>query len=335
MTINKKLYVALLAAMGAGGALAQSNVTIYGLLDLGISKRYASNATLQDASYNATSVFGFRGSEDLGGGLKANFHLEAGGLGPDTGAWTKGFDRQSWVGLSGGFGSFMVGRTTTPQNRVMSTFDLNNTAPASSPLKLLGMAANAAMIDARQSNQIQYATPKMGGFTARVAYAFSEVSDGSKKNFLQFGANYKTGGLTLGAAVQPRSLSAQKATDVALYQTGYMLGAKYNFGSLEASAMYTRNEKKTEGNGFGLGVAAPIGAWTLGLQYARITKVESGAAGSGAAGEGAAAYELFAKYHLSKRTYLYGTVGGANEKAKRFAKLGEKSTAAIGMVHRF
>lgn len=331
--MHKKLCVALLAAMGAGGALAQSNVTIYGLLDLGISKRYDSDATLQDASYNATSVFGFRGSEDLGGGLKANFQLEAGGLGPDTGAWSKGFDRQSWVGLSGGFGAFMVGRTTTPQNRVMSEFDLNNTAPASSPLKVLGMAANAALIDARQSNQIQYATPNMGGFTGRVAYAFSEVSDGSKKNFVQFGANYKTGGLTLGAAVQPRSLSAQKSTDVALYQTGYMLGAKYqfkDFGGLEASAMYTRNEKKTEGNGFGLGVAAPFGAWTVGLQYARITKVESGAAG-----KGAAVYELFTKYKLSKRTYLYATVGGANEKAKQFSKLGEKSTAAVGMVHRF
>lgn len=329
--MNKKLWMAAVAAMGVGGALAQGNVTVYGLLDMGISKRYDSDATLQDSSYNATSVFGFRGSEDLGGGLKANFHLEAGGLGPDTGAWSKGFDRQSWVGLSGGFGALMLGRTTTPQNRVMSEFDLNNTAPASSPLKVLGMAANAALIDARQSNQIQYATPKMGGFSARVAYAFSEVGDGSKKNFLQFGANYKTGGLTLGAAVQPRSLSAQKSTDVALYQTGYMLGAKYAFGAgIEASAMYTRNEKKTEGNGFGLGVAAPFGAWTVGLQYARVTKVESGAAG-----KGAAVYELFTKYNLSKRTYLYGTVGGANEKAKQFSKLGEKSTAAIGVVHKF
>ncbi|WP_169728599.1 porin [Comamonas composti] len=328
--MNKKLCMAMLMATGMGGALAQSSVSIYGLIDMGLAQRYQSDALLLDSSYNATSVFGFRGSEDLGGGLRLNFQLEGGGFAPDTGAWTKGFDRQSWIGLSGGFGTVMMGRTTTPQNRIMSEYDLNNTAPASSPLKLLGMAANAALVDARQSNQIQYASPKLGGFTARVAYAMSEVSDGSKKNFLQLAANYKSGGLSLGAAFQPRALAGQLTANNANHQGGYMLGAKYDFGPLEASAMYTRNEKKTEGNGVGLGIAAPFGAWKLGAQYARITKMDNGAQG-----KGAAAFELFAKYTLSKRTYLYGTVGGANEKARQFSKLSEKNTFALGLVHRF
>lgn len=330
--MNKKLLLVALLASGVGGsALAQSNVSIYGLMDLGVSKRYDSDASLLDSGYNATSVFGFRGSEDLGGGLKAQFQLEAGGFSPDTGAWSKGFDRQSWVGLSGGFGSLMLGRTTTPQNRIMGQFDLNNTAPASSPLKLLGMAANSALVDARQSNQIQYATPKMGGFTGRVAYAMPEVADGSKKKFLQAALGYQAGGLNLGVAVQPGSQAGQKAADVDNYQTGYMLGARYDFGRIEASVLYTRNEKKSEGNGVGIGIAAPLGnAWKVGLQYARITKVNNGAPG-----KGAAAYELFTKYSLSKRTYLYGTIGAANEKAKQFSKLGEKSTVALGMVHRF
>lgn len=326
----KKLGMTALLATGVGGALAQSNVMVYGLVDLGIAKRYTSDALLQDSSYNAASVFGFRGKEELGGGLKVEFHMEAGGFEPDTGAWTNGFNRQSWVGLSGSFGQVMVGRTTTPQNRIMGGFDLNNTAPASSPLKVLGMAATGAMVDARQSNQIQYAAPNMGGFSVRVAYAFSEVSDDSKKNFLQVAASYKTGDLTLGAALQPRKLSAQKTVDMDNYQTGYMLGAKYNFGVAEASVMYTRNEKKTEGNGVGLGVAVPLGAWKVGAQYARITKVNNDTPGKGAAG-----YELFANYSLSKRTYLYGTMGGMNEKAKQFSKLEEKSTFALGMVHKF
>lgn len=326
----KKLGMATVLVAGVGGAWAQSNVTVYGLMDMGIAKRYASDALLQDNGYNATSVFGFRGKEDLGGGLKLDFQLEAGGFEPDTGGWTKAFDRQSWVGLSGGFGQVMVGRTTTPQNRIMGEFDLNNTAPASSPLKVLGMAANAAMVDARQSNQIQYAAPKMGGFALRAAYAFSEVSDGSKKNFFQLAASYKTGGLTLGAALQPRKLSAQKTVDMANYQTGYMLGAKYDFGVAVASVMYTRNEKLSEGNGVGVGVAVPLGNWQMGAQYARITQMNNNRPGKGAAG-----YELFVKYSLSKRTYLYGTVGGMNDKAKQYAKLGEKSTTAIGMVHKF
>ncbi len=61
----------------------------------------------------------------------------------------------------------------------MGTFDLNGTADGSSAMKVLGIAANGTFMSSRQSNQVQYATPKLGGFQARVAYGFSETVSGT------------------------------------------------------------------------------------------------------------------------------------------------------------
>lgn len=342
-----KLALAMALVTVAGSAAAQSTVTIYGTMDTGLGRLYKPAAGSNGDSslnmlsgYTGTSLIGFRGSEDLGSGLKVNFQLE-GEIKSDDGGFTN-FSRQSWVGMSGGFGEFMLGRTTTPQNRLMGTFDLNGTADGSSALKVIGMAANGSLTSSRQSNQVQYATPKMGGFQARVAYAFSETGNPAdptkkQKNFLQVAANYKVGELTLGAAIQPKSLSMQAETlaNDQDFRTGYALGAKYNFGLLEASVLYTRNEKKTEGDGWGIGVAAPVGkAWKVGAQFARLTSVKN-LDGSKSAKQGSNAYELFANYSMSKRTSLYMAYGSVSKKAENAFALANSSTYAVGITHKF
>lgn len=332
---HKQLALAIVLASIAGTAVAQSNVTVYGTMDTGIGRTYKDEAsTNMVTNYTGTSQLGFRGSEDLGNGLKANFQLEW-EIKSDVGALDTSKARQSWVGMSGGFGEFMLGRTTTPQNRLMGKFDLNGTADGSSAMKILGIAANGSFLSSRQNNQIQYATPKMAGFQARVAYGFSETVTGptDKKNFLQLAANYQTGDLTLGAAFQPKGQSLQLKTDDS-YRNGYALGAKYNFGAVEASVLYTRNEKASEGDGWGIGVAAPIGAWKIGAQFARLTKVKN-ADGTKSAKQGANAYELFANYRLSKRTALYMAYGSVNKKAESSFNLANGSTYAVGLTHKF
>lgn len=333
MNQHMKAVLAVALAAMAGGAVAQSNVSVYGMLDTGIGRGYKDDANMNMlSSYDSTTLIGFRGSEDLGNGLKANFQLEADGVESDTGTWDGGFQRQSWVGFSGGFGEVMLGRTTTPQNRLMGTFDLNGTADGSSAMKILGIAANGSFIGSRQSNQVQYASPNFSGFQARVAYGFSETVSGSandKKDFLQLAASYKNGGLTVGTAFQPKSQSTQAvgATD---NRTGYAVGVKYDFGMLEASALYTRNEKKSEGDGWGLGVAAPVGkAARVGLQYARITKHDHRDV------KGSNSLELFADYKLSKRTSLYANYGRVNSKAEVWKKLARSNTFAVGITHKF
>jgi predicted porin len=122
--------LALAAALGATGAHAQSSVTIYGSLDQYVnhmrSSSGASMTTLEDGAL-LRSRLGFRGQEDLGGGLYARFQLEM-GINADNGTQadsTRGFDRQSWVGLGGGWGEVRLGR----QNTVISGAATTSTSP--------------------------------------------------------------------------------------------------------------------------------------------------------------------------------------------------------------
>ena len=130
----KKNLLALSLSLGgvllcAGGAHAQSSVEVSGLVDVfaGSIKNSgdAGRKSVVDSGGLTTSWFGFKGSEDLGGGAKALFNLES-GLNADTGApanATKYFDRASWVGLQGGWGTLALGRQTTTLADAISPVD--------------------------------------------------------------------------------------------------------------------------------------------------------------------------------------------------------------------
>lgn len=335
----KNIFVAATAAtVLVSGAFAQSNVTLYGELDAGVGQRYSREDVGVITNYDGTSRWGLRGAEDLGNGLKANFNFESGAISLADGSvgGNGGFNRQAWVGLSGGFGALHLGRTTTPQNRLLGTFDLNGTADGSSALKTLNLGANDNLGGSRQNAQIQYATPKLGGFEARIAYGFEDDrkvvnADGSvsnDKHFIQAAAVYKAGGLTIGGAVQSKLSSA------ANQRTGYALGAKYDFKTFVVSGYYTRDETKdtntsrSGGDGFGLGVAAPIGAFKVGLQAAYLTHDND-------AVDGATAFELFGDYNFSKRTRAYINFGSINDEGKTLRGYAEDYTFGIGLVHLF
>ena len=125
----KKSLIALAVLASSGAAMAQSSVTLFGIVDTGIGYVNKANAA-GDSKYgmytsgNATSRLGFRGVEDLGGGLKAGFWLE-GELFGDVGN-SSGFDfkRRSTVSLSGGFGEVRLGRDQTPGYTKTSSYDL-------------------------------------------------------------------------------------------------------------------------------------------------------------------------------------------------------------------
>lgn len=102
-----------------------------------------------------------------------------------------------------------------------------------------------------------------------------------------------------------------------------------DFQSFLVSALYTQDESKTTGKGFGLGIAVPLGAWVVGAQVARITDNPNPAR------DGATAYELFANYHLSKRTMMYAGYGGLNSAGKVAKGTTGSSTFGVGLVHKF
>jgi len=188
----KKSLVALAVLAVSGVASAQSTVTIYGLVDAWIGTVKDNN--LSQSGVNVphpfsgsggglqTSRFGLKGSEDLGGGLKANFLLEAGfdpstGVAnsytnPYTGATSNAiFGRQSWVGLSGGFGEVKLGKMWTPYDMVKGSgaagFDSLLFAPSTSVWVSNGY-------NDRPGNSIYYETPNFSGFSAAGMYSFGE-----------------------------------------------------------------------------------------------------------------------------------------------------------------
>ncbi|WP_159912550.1 porin [Pantoea sp. 18069] len=314
-------------------AHAQSNVTLYGTLDIGIAKTF-NDPAVSVRSSKFPSNWGIRGSEDLGGGLKANFHLESNILSLDTGEMVggSGFTRQSWVGLSGNFGELMLGRTTTPQARLMATFDLNGISDVN-PWSTLGVAANGSLGGARHSNQVQYGTPNLSGFQARASYSFDETSTndvGARDGNFQIGAGYGSKQWTAAAVLMPKKRAGRlNAVPESSYQNGFVAGLKYDQGSFVVSGLFQRDEQKLLGDSVGVAVAAPFGALTVGAQYALVTR------STDAQYKDANVFELFANYALSKRTLLYVIAAGANRDAQRARKLRHKDSLSAGVLHRF
>ena len=213
----KKSLLAL-AVLGAfaGAAQAQSSVTIYGIVDTGVT--YTSKAV--NAAGNGTgskfevksgviqgSRLGFKGVEDLGGGLSAVFNLES-GFNNDTGAQSVSgnlFNRKSVVGLAGGFGTVLLGRQT----------DFADTISAYTSVADFGGFTNGVghnldrLQGIRTQNSISYTTANLNGFTGNLLYGFGEqAGQTSAGQAFGLGAKYENGPLALGAAYYQSKVGA-------------------------------------------------------------------------------------------------------------------------------
>lgn len=278
----KNSTAAVLAAMLAaacGPASAQSSVVINGVVDLYAgSLKYSGDPARRTVVNNGgltTSQWGFMGTEDLGGGLKAEFSLSGffqgdtasqGRFGTDT-----LFSRHAYVGVSGSFGKVMLGRFGAPSflpavqfNPFGDSFQFSplilHTYVPSGPVGARSWAATTAG-DSGWSNQISYSTPLYQGFQANFFVQPGETgkSNGPKN----YGANafYTNGPLGLTAAYtnvevsNPLSGAAildATATPVnygsITAQKGYFVGARYDFKVLKAYATYRRNSNDAAGN---------------------------------------------------------------------------------------
>ena len=207
----KKSLLAL-AVLGAfaGAAQAQSSVTIYGIVDTGVvyQSKVSTGAGTTGSKFGLNSGviqgsrIGFKGVEDLGGGLSAVFNLET-GFSNDTGALQGSdaatssnlFRRKSVVGLQGGFGSVLVGRQT----------DFADTISAyTSVADFGGWTGNVGhnldrLEGTRTNNSISYTTNNLSGFTGNLIYGFGETA-GQTSAGQSFGAGlkYDNGPLGLG-----------------------------------------------------------------------------------------------------------------------------------------
>jgi len=194
----KKTATAALALAACALASAQSTVSIYGTLDLYVAHARsgsASSTRLEDGGQTASRI-GFRGTEDLGGGLGAHFTLES-GFAPDTGNGTlpgpaMSFSRQSFVGFSAPWGQIDAGRMYTPMFYALFKADPYGLNSVFSPINLV--AATDAQpgltpFAARASNMVRYRTPASMEFFADLAYAPGESSAPSHQSGNVYGGN--------------------------------------------------------------------------------------------------------------------------------------------------
>ena len=306
----KKSLVALAVLAASGAAMAQSSVTLFGVVDAAYSvgKGSISNKTqLANSGYNSSRL-GFRGVEDLGGGMRAEFWLEAGvnndnGTGSATNvqnqavtaanAGTQGltFNRKSTVGLVGSLGELRLGRDYSPQFYADSVYDPFGTNGVASSL----IAYNGGQAAVRASNMVAWHSPVVNGFKVMVGSYMGENAstaakvgngNGFRVTFDQgkFSAAYADSTLTTGAGTTNKTSN---------------LGASYDLGvaKLMAQSNTTKLTGAADIKGSLIGALVPMAGGTFRISSAKLEQ----------AGAATKRTSIGFVNPLSKRTDLYAT----------------------------
>jgi len=330
----KRLAIALIAATPLFAA-AQSNVQLYGILDAAVSSQDLGGPegrqTVVNSGNQSSSRFGFRGSEDLGNGLKAIFNLEA-GTAIDTGAGDSAlFGRRAVVGLEGAFGAVTVGREYSPIASIaaasdafgqgfygsnLAAFGANfpNTAAAAAP------AGSTNRLTRRLGNSVNYKSATFAGFRVLAAFAAGETTPTTttnantsleKGNLWGGGVEYTLGGLYLGAAYhQIKRVASDEDKEMAV-------GGSYRFdqlGGFEIKANWMKAERPAVADykQANIGGSIPFGPHRFYVNYQQQKQ---------ASAEGKT-WALAYTYSLSKRTNLYAS----------YASLDNDSTGQFGIT---
>ena len=333
----KKSLIALATLAVSGAAFAQSTVTMFGVVDAAFAKGTGSvsdKTTLKNSGYNS-SRFGVRGTEDLGGGLKASFHLEAGvnnddgsgagtsnnnqaapGTDPVINARNQGltFNRRSTVSLEGSFGEVRLGRDYTPQFWTETAFD---------PFGTNGVGTNIAFnkggtTGVRASNSIGYLSPSFSGVkvwaqTYMGENASTDAAKAGDGNAIR--VTYDAGPLSLAYATS----STKQAVAGVKNETSNVAGS-YDLGVVKLMAQ--SNKTKVDGaadiDGYVVGATAPMGAGTVRFAMSETDQ----------AGKKSNLTAIGYVYGLSKRTDLYATYARVANKGGATAALNGAVTGA-------
>lgn len=331
------------AACGLSAVCAQAqtgSVTLYGVVDMAVESARTGNGSLQrlESGVVAGSRWGLRGTEDLGGGQRALYVVEAGFNG-DTGLSGQGglaFGRQVFVGLGGGWGQLTAGRHYTTFHTSLATYALTGL--------IWGNAANYFRDGTvlRASNSLRYQSPTVGGFTARAMYSFGEGSGTTVGSLYGGSLDYAAGPWTAGASWMQRRTTAANTDRYAL------LGAAYDFGVARASLLLsTRRDDlpaatSARGRFYEASVTVPVSA------VGQVLLSYGAYSGQARANSDARALSLRYDHSLSKRTKLYAgvsrirndagaafTINTASNAGPVVAAGSHPSSVLVGVSHAF
>ncbi|AGU49124.1 putative outer membrane porin, OmpC family [Variovorax paradoxus B4] len=357
--MKKKTLAAAAAALVAGHCLAQSSLTLFGVVDAGVSHYRTTSSswnplrpaelrqsqTVLSPSGNASSRLGFRGTEDLGGGLAASFWLEA-PLNNDTGGGIANFGRRSTLSLSGPFGELRLGRDYTASfwnDAVFDPFSVNGVGTNLIAVVNSNIAASRALATGgllngglsagtdsylRTSNALSYfLPPNLGGFYGQVQYALHEnVKIDNLPDSPSQRGRYVGGRIGWASGPADVALGYGESTLASTASQGEKikslnLGASYDFGPVKLFGEWSRVRDVRSSNsglpagamrlsdrydGLMAGINVPLGAGMLRASYARVRFLN----GLGLPDGNSSVNKLALGYvhNLSKRTALYASV---------------------------
>ncbi len=337
--IAKKNLVAA-AALMAVAAVAHADVKLYGALDYyvgSVEDAHAKNTSTRVTAVNSggmmTSFFGIAGSEDLGGGLKAEFALESfingdtGAPGPNLagGFWGRG----SNIALSGGFGKVAIGQYDNPLFTFGYTYNPFGSSMVASPtMRHLYSKTTAVGYDTGWVNSLTYESPIFSGLQGFAQFAPKETTASGTGNNYTLAGQYNAGPLSAALTYQKTGVGAPVGAWASAQKT-LGLGTSYDFGAAKAFAQYTNVKGDASGSAkdtiYQLGVSVPVNekASVMASYGADKRTVASASVTDKVLSVG---YD----YVLSKRTDVYGVfVHNAR------TDLSSGQTLAVGIKHNF
>ncbi|MDP2006564.1 MAG: porin [Rubrivivax sp.] len=311
--MNKSLIIAAVSALAATGALAQSSVTVYGRVNVTAESIERNNVKTKELIDNASRL-GFKGVEDLGGGLKAGFLLEH-RFDVSTGAAASTFwAGDSLVSLSGGFGTIRLGRITSEAYYATADYiSMNNHDTGTSADALYAYLGN-------NRNKIAYNTNSMGGLVLHAAVSASEGAPGVARVW-DVAATYDVGNLSLGAGYEKAGSANQ-----------YAIRGLYTMGAVTLGAYIQRDKNGYIANGGNRTNFRLTGMYAVGSSEFHAAYGKAGDYGN-VSNSDADQLVLGYNYNLSKRTKVYGYYTKLDSAAN--APYGDLSSLAVGVRHNF
>jgi predicted porin len=372
--MQKKLIALAVAALASGAAFAQSNVQIYGSIDVGFSHRGDSGVkgvksqNAIDSGISDGNKLGFTGTEALGNGVTALFKVEA-GYKADTGEHDINgglFARQAFAGLTGGFGTVIAGRLYTPYYSFVSAVDPFADGTVGAYHNVWGndldpLGSQTALDPARVDNAVAYVSPSWGGFNVTAAYSSNAIGQDNTGNrhaqaqVLAVLPRYTNGPLDVAFSYHQIKIGSDSGILAVVPALGpavdditnFTLGGTYDFRVVKLAALYAETEVNYDGaydlkdqtfKNWLVGVTVPFGKNAILASYNQ-SKVNNGYLGEGKARQWAVGYT----YAFSKRTNVYAAIADIKNNDSRTTTTGDASNSGfpyqngfqLGLRHTF
>ncbi len=320
------IALAVAGAFAAPAFAATSNVDVYGVMNIAIQDTDISGSDM--TILDNTSRIGFKGTEDLGGGMKAVWQIESalGGNGTTAiGSNATLGTRNTFVGLAGGFGTVLMGRHDTPYKLGTVSLDIFGDTIADYNL---GRTDGVSLIDNSQDHRngqaLAYISPTWSGFHFAVA---GVMSNGEAGSALATGKSLDAVSATGVYANGPLVASLSYQTTEVLDSTAWKVGVGYSFGDTKVGFVYEDVENFDGANdrdSWLLNVAHTMGPMVLKAQYgqADVNNADQ------------AAWALGLDYNLSKRTAAYVVYANGDDDSN-VTNGGDVSGWNLGVKHSF